>query len=82
MMTMLWRGGSPAVHQITEGLAALDAEVFEAVAKSPTPMLDTTMPAHPRRRSRKLWLAIAAAMAMSTTGRLAAARAAAWSPWR
>src|SRR6478609_7965392 len=65
-MTMWWRGGSPAVRQITEGLAALDAEVFEAIAKSPTPILDKTMPALTRAADHaKLWLAIAAAMAMS-----------------
>ena len=57
---------SPAVRQITEGLAALDAEVFEAIAKSPTPILDKTMPALTRAADHaKLWLAIAAAMTMS-----------------
>ena len=65
-MTMWWRGGSPAVRQITEGLAALDTEVFDAIAKSPTPILDKTMPALTRAADHaKLWLAIAAAMAMS-----------------
>ena len=65
-MTMRRRGGSPAVRQITEGLTALDAEVFEAIAKSPTPILDKTMPALTRAADHsKLWLAIAAAMAMS-----------------
>ena len=65
-MTMWWRGGSPAVRQITGGFAALDAEVFEAIAKSPTPVLDKTMPPLTRAADHaKLWLAIAAAMAMS-----------------
>jgi len=57
---------SRALRQITEGLAALDAEVFEAVAKSRSPLLDTTMPALSRAADHaKLWLAIAAAMALS-----------------
>src|SRR6476620_11413218 len=65
-MTMWWRGGSPAVRQITEGLAALDAEEVEAIAKSPTAIRDKTVPALTRAADHaKLWLAIAAAMAMS-----------------
>jgi hypothetical protein len=60
-MKMLRRRGSPAPRQISEGLAALDAEVFEAIAKSPTPILDKTMPALTRAADHaKLWLAIAA----------------------
>lgn len=78
-MTMRRRGGSPAVRQITEGLAALNAEVFNAIAKSPTPVLDKTMPALTRAadhsscglQSRRRWPCRAA-------GQLAAARAAAW----
>jgi undecaprenyl-diphosphatase len=54
--------------QITRGLDTLDAEVFEAVANSPSPLLDKTMPALSRAADHaKLWLAIAAAMAMSGT---------------
>lgn len=33
------------LEQITEGLAELDAEVFEAIAHSPSRLLDTAMPA-------------------------------------
>ena len=41
-------------------------EVFEAIADSRSPLLDTTMPAFSRAADHaKLWLAIAAAMAMS-----------------
>ena len=51
-------------RQITAGLAALDREVFEAVAESPSPLLDATMPLLTRAADHsKLWLAIAAALA-------------------
>ena len=54
-------------QQITEGLGALDAEVFEAVANTGSPLIDTTMPALTRAADHaKLWLAIAAAMATSS----------------
>lgn len=57
---------SPALRQINEGLGALDAEVFEAIANSRSPLLDTTMPALSRAADNgKLWFAIAAAMALS-----------------
>jgi hypothetical protein len=57
---------SRGLRQITEGLGALDAEVFEAVANSRSPLLDTTMPALTRAADHaKLWLAVAAAMATS-----------------
>jgi hypothetical protein len=55
------------LRQITEGLGALDAEVFEAVANERSPLLDPTMPALTRAADHaKLWLAIAAAMATSS----------------
>jgi hypothetical protein len=55
------------LRQITEGLGALDAEVFEAVANARSPLRDTTMPALTRAADHaKLWLAIAAAMATSS----------------
>ena len=58
---------SRGLRQITEGLGALDAEVFEAVANARSPLLDTTMPALTRAADHaKLWLAIAAAMATSS----------------
>jgi diacylglycerol kinase family enzyme/membrane-associated phospholipid phosphatase len=57
---------SAQVRRITEGLGALDAEVFEAIANSRSPLLDTAMPALSRAADNaKLWLAIAAAMAFS-----------------
>src|SRR5271166_1106816 len=59
-------GMSGGLRQVTEGLGALDIEVFEAVADTRSPMLDTAMPALTRAADHaKLWLAIAAAMAMS-----------------
>lgn len=64
------------LRQITEGLGKLDAEVFEAIAQSPSRLLDTTMPVLTRAADHsKLWLALAAAMAV--TGGPATQRAAA-----
>ena len=57
---------SHGARQITKGLGTLDAEVFDAVAHSPSPLLDRAMPALTRAADHsKMWLAIAAAMAMS-----------------
>jgi diacylglycerol kinase family enzyme/membrane-associated phospholipid phosphatase len=65
-MKIRQRGMSPGLRQITEGLGALDAEVFEAIAHTRSPLLDTLMPALTRAADHaKLWLVIAAAMAMS-----------------
>ena len=60
------RHTSRGLRQITEGLGVLDAEVFQAVANSSSPLLDTAMPALTRAADyAKLWLAIAAGLAMS-----------------
>src|ERR1700758_2881388 len=63
----MWRAQAPRRwRQITEGLGTLDAEVFQAVADTPSPLLDKAMPALTRAADHsKLWLAIAAAMATS-----------------
>lgn len=54
------------IHQITQGLGTLDREVFEAIADSPTPLLDTLMPPLTRAADHsKLWFAVAAALAAS-----------------
>lgn len=59
----LRRRQSP-LGRIGEGLGTLDREVFEAIAESPTPLLDTVMPPLTRAADHStLWLAIAAAMA-------------------
>jgi diacylglycerol kinase family enzyme/membrane-associated phospholipid phosphatase len=51
------------IRQIGRGLGTLDREVFEAIAESPTPLLDATMPRLTRAADHsKLWLAIAAAL--------------------
>src|SRR5258705_5695499 len=51
-------------RQIGQGLGTLDREVFEAIAESPSPLLDATMPRLSRAADHsKLWLAIAAALA-------------------
>lgn len=49
--------------EIGQGLGTLDREVFEAVADSPSPLLDTLMPPLTRAADHsKLWFVIAAAM--------------------
>ncbi|MGE5695362.1 MAG: bifunctional phosphatase PAP2/diacylglycerol kinase family protein [Candidatus Sericytochromatia bacterium] len=54
------------MRQITAGLGALDGAVFEAVANSPSPLLDATMPRLTRAADySKLWFAIAAALIAS-----------------
>lgn len=64
------------LRRITEGLGELDAEVFEAIAHSPSRLLDSTMPVLTRAADHsKLWLALAAAIAVA--GRPAARRGAA-----
>lgn len=74
-MTPLRRRRS-GLRQITEGLGELDAEVFKAIAHSPSQLLDTTMPKLTRAADySKLWLALAAVLA--ATGRSSAQRAAA-----
>jgi diacylglycerol kinase family enzyme/membrane-associated phospholipid phosphatase len=65
------------IQQIGEGLGTLDRELFEAVAGSPSPLLDSVMPklTHAADHS-KLWLAIAAVIgaAGSTPMKRGAAR--------
>lgn len=52
------------IRQIGEGLGTLDREVFEAIADSPSPLLDVMMPRLTRAADySKLWFAIAAALA-------------------
>jgi diacylglycerol kinase family enzyme/membrane-associated phospholipid phosphatase len=63
------------IRQIGRGLGTLDREVFEAVAESPSPLIDATMPRLTRAADHsKLWFAIAAGM--FATGRPAVRRAA------
>jgi diacylglycerol kinase family enzyme/membrane-associated phospholipid phosphatase len=51
------------IKQITRGLGTLDRELFETIAETPTPLLDTIMPRLTRAADHsKLWLAIAAAL--------------------
>lgn len=53
------------VRRIGKGLGTLDREVFEAVAESPSPLLDTAMPRLTRAADHsKLWFGIAAGMAV------------------
>ncbi|MDT5175066.1 MAG: hypothetical protein QOG37_2317 [Mycobacterium sp.] len=49
-----------SIKQITRGLGALDRELFEAIAETPTPLLDRAMPPLTRAADHsKLWVAIA-----------------------
>ncbi|MGV0743700.1 bifunctional phosphatase PAP2/diacylglycerol kinase family protein [Mycolicibacterium sp. XJ870] len=51
------------VRRIGKGLGTLDREVFEAVAESPSPLLDAAMPKLSRAADHsKLWFAIAAGL--------------------
>ncbi|WP_285031947.1 bifunctional phosphatase PAP2/diacylglycerol kinase family protein [Mycolicibacterium sp. lyk4-40-TYG-92] len=51
------------VHAIGKGLGTLDREVFEAIAESPSPFLDSVMPRLTRAADHsKLWFAIAAGL--------------------
>lgn len=60
-----WRP-SRGINQITRGLGALDRELFDVVAESPTPLLDTVMPPLTRAADHsKLWFAAAALLAAS-----------------
>ena len=63
------------IRQITAGLGTLDREVFEAVAESPSILLDKAMPVLTRAADHsKLWLAIAAVL--TATGSPSARRGA------
>jgi diacylglycerol kinase family enzyme/membrane-associated phospholipid phosphatase len=58
------RGRLRGIRQIGQGLGTLDCEVFEAIAGSPSPLLDATMHRLSRAADHsKLWLAIAPALA-------------------
>ncbi|EUA53575.1 PAP2 superfamily protein [Mycobacterium intracellulare 1956] len=69
-----WRRAR-GVKQITRGLGTLDRELFDAIAETDTPLLDTVMPRLTRAADHsKLWLAIGAALLAS--GRQSAQRGA------
>ncbi|CAJ1586191.1 bifunctional phosphatase PAP2/diacylglycerol kinase family protein [[Mycobacterium] wendilense] len=73
-MNLPWQRAR-GLQRITQGMGTLDREVFDAIANSPTPLLDTVMPPLTRAADHsKLWLAIAAALVAS--GRPNAQRAA------
>src|SRR5215203_1462871 len=55
--------GLRGLTQIGQGLGTLDREVFEAVAESPSPLLDSTMPRLSSAADHsKLWFVIAAGL--------------------
>lgn len=64
-------------QQVIEGLGLIDREVFEAVANAKTPIMDELLPRLTRAANySKLWMGIAAGMALTRSPRLhrAAAR--------
>lgn len=53
-----------AIREVTRGLGRLDRAVFDAVAESPSPLLDRAMPALTRAADHsKLWIVLAAVLA-------------------
>ena len=55
-----------AIQDIGQGLGTLDREMFEAIAESPSPLLDATMPQLTRAADHsKLWFVIAAVLGVS-----------------
>lgn len=59
------RNSLRGLRQIGDGLGTLDREVFEAIAESPSPLLDTVMPRLTRAADHsKLWIGIGAGLAM------------------
>lgn len=69
------RNSLKGLRQIGDGLGTLDREVFEAVAESPSPLLDAVMPRLTRAADHsKLWIGIGAGLALF--GKPAAARGA------
>ncbi|MGW0036102.1 diacylglycerol kinase family protein [Gordonia sp. NPDC003376] len=57
---------SRRTRQVTRGLGSLDAAVFDAIALSPSELLDATMPPLTRAADHgKLWMAIAVAGGLS-----------------
>jgi diacylglycerol kinase family enzyme/membrane-associated phospholipid phosphatase len=72
----LWRRRR-GIQQIGEGLGTLDREVFEAIAESPSPLLDAVMPRLSAAADHsKLWFVLAAAIGAvgSTSAKRGAAR--------
>src|ERR1700712_635638 len=56
------------IQQIGQGLGTLDREIFEAVAESPSPLLDSFMPKLTWAADHsKLWFAIAAVIGATGT---------------
>jgi diacylglycerol kinase family enzyme/membrane-associated phospholipid phosphatase len=61
-LPMRRRGGG--IRRIGQGLGTLDREVFEAIADSPTPLLDAVMPRLSRAADHsRLWMALAVVLA-------------------
>lgn len=59
------------IQQIGKGLGTLDREIFEAIAESPSPLLDAVMPKLTAAADHsKLWFAIAAGLGVVGTKRM------------
>lgn len=62
-MDLPFRRRREGLRQIGAGLGTLDREVFEAIAESPSPLIDAVMPRLTRAADHsKLWFAIAIAL--------------------
>jgi hypothetical protein len=63
VMDLPLRRRRQAIRDIGRGLGTLDREVFDAIADSPSPLIDATMPRLTRAADHsKLWFVIAAAL--------------------
>src|SRR5262245_34277312 len=66
VMDLPLRRRRQAIRDIGRGLGTLDREVFDAIAESPSPLLDATMPRLTRAADHSmLWFALAAAIGAS-----------------
>jgi diacylglycerol kinase family enzyme len=74
-MELIPRQRHRGIRQIGQGLGTLDREVFDAIAESPSPLLDSFMPRLTAAADHsKLWVVIAAAL--MATGRSSVQRGA------
>lgn len=55
-----------SLHELTKGLGTLDANLFQTIARSPSPLLDRTMPPLTAAADHsKLWMGIGAGLILS-----------------
>ncbi|WP_040518821.1 bifunctional phosphatase PAP2/diacylglycerol kinase family protein [Gordonia aichiensis] len=62
----LGRRRTEPLHELTKGLGTLDANLFQTIARSPSPLLDRTMPPLTAAADHsKLWMGIGAGLILS-----------------